>query len=539
MSFAAAVANRLYMAGALASRRRFESATRDPVTAQREVLRRILRAGAPSDFGARHGFAGIGSVDDYRRAVPITTYDALEPEVLRAAEGARNVLTGQPVICFEPSGGSSGANKLVPYTQGLLREFAAATQPWVYDLLARRPALRNGRAYWAVTPPARTARRTAGDIPIGMEHDTDYFPAIARLLLDRVVGTPRALSQAGDVDTWRYLTLRTLLGMHDLAFISVWSPTFLTLLATALDEQFERLVHDLATGTFSVPMDDALRATLGQALPARPRRAAELRRRFGRRPPDDLGAVWPMLAVISCWTHAHAARALPPLRARFPRVELQGKGLLATEGVVSIPLCDASGPVAAVTSHFLEFLPERGGDALGAHELASGATYDVLLTTAGGLYRYRLHDLVRVDGWYHRTPILTFVGRSDHTSDLSGEKLTSAFAEWVLQDAAAHTGIHVPFAMLLPVTQGRPRYDLWLECEEHEVERFTLAVEARLGESHHYALCRSLGQLDGLRAVPVRDGARAYERACVQRGQRLSAIKPAALATGLDLAGAA
>src|SRR5207253_83294 len=112
-----------------------------------------------------------------------------------------------------------------------------------------------------------------------------------------------------------------------------------------------------------------------------------LRRRFGGRPPEDLGALWPRLALISCWSDGHAQRAIAAMRTRFPRVELQGKGLLATEGVVSFPLLDAGGSIAAVTSHFLEFVEPNGSDARGVEELETGRTYEVLLTTSGGLYR--------------------------------------------------------------------------------------------------------------------------------------------------------
>jgi hypothetical protein len=530
VSVAAAVASRLYLASSVVERRRFERALSDPAGAQRDVLMRIVLGNAYSAFGRRHGFLGVRSVEDYRARVDVHDYDQLEQDIVRTADGTRRLLTTDSVVCFELTGGSSGPNKLVPYTRSLLREFSRATVPWVHDLLRHRPALRNGCAYWAVTPPARRPSRVPSGIPIGMEHDSDYFPAFVRGLLDRVIGTPRALARAPDVDTWRYLTLRSLLAIPDLAFVSVWNPSFVTLLADALDEHWPRLIEDLASGHLSVPMPHPLRAEMERALPARPQLASRLRRRFGNRAPQDLGDLWTRLALISCWTDAHAARALPGLVRRFPRVEIQGKGLLATEGVVSIPLMEVGGCVAAVTSHFLEFIPERDPSrVLGVDELNVGESYEVLLTTSGGLYRYRLRDLVRVDGHYQRTPILSFQGRADLTSDLVGEKLTPMFAERVLQAAATETGVQVAFAMLAPVWDAPPHYDLLVECESTEAERFAGAVEAHLASSHHYALCRRLGQLDRVRAVVVEDGARAYERACVSRGQRLGSIKPAAL----------
>lgn len=537
MNIAAGIANRLYMASAARERHRFARAIRDPATAQHDVLMRIVLANAYSAFGRRHGFIGIRSVKDYRARVDVHDYDQLEQDILRTADGTRRVLTNDPVVCFEPTGGSSGPNKLVPYTRALLREFSAATMPWIYDLLQHRPALRNGRAYWAVSPPARRATTTSGGIPIGLEHDSDYFPAFVRALLDSVIGTPRALSRVPDVEAWRYLTLRALLAVPDLALISVWNPSFLTLLADALDEHWVRLLIDLETGGLSVGLTGLMRHELQRALPARPRLAYDLRYQFGPRPPEDLGALWESLTLISCWTDAHAQRALPALARRFPRVEVQGKGLLATEGVVSFPLYEAGGCVAAVTSHFLEFIPHGGAAtiALGVEELEVGGTYEVLLTTSGGLYRYRLKDLVRVEAFHHRTPMLSFQGRADATSDLAGEKLTPMFAERVLQEAATETGVHSSFAMLAPVWDAPPRYDLIVECNSVDADRLAGAVESKLTASHHYALCRRLGQLDGVRAVVVHDAARAYERACLARGQRVGSIKPASLGVALEV----
>ena len=538
MSRAAAVANRLLMAGARPAARRFDRASRDPRGAQRAILLRILRENAASAVGRRLGFADIRTEAEYRTRVPVRPYDALEPEIARVAGGEGGILTTAPVVCFEPTGGSTGGTRLIPYTRRLLREFSAATLPWIHDLLSSRPALRRGRAYWAVTPPARGAAATAGGVPIGLDGDGDYFPGLAGLLLERVVGTPRVLAGAPDVERWRRLTLRALLAMDDLAFVSVWSPSFLTLLADALDEAWPALLDDLETGAVSVPLDGELRARAARELPARPGRARALRRRFGGRAPDDLGALWPGLSLISCWTDAHAARMVPGLRARFPGVELQGKGLLATEGVVSFPVMEAGGAVAAVSSHYLEFVPagsDGGGvrerDAAGVADLEVGASYEVLLTTSGGLYRYPLRDVVRVEGWYRSTPVLSFLGRADGTSDLAGEKLSPAFVESVLREAAAAAGATACFAMLAPAPGDPPRYDLLVDCDPAAAERLARAVEDGLQASAPYAVCRRLGQLGPVRPAVVPDAARRYEEACVARGQRIGTVKPMALGT--------
>lgn len=539
MSAGARIASALYRAAAAPASARFARALRDPTAAQAAILQRILRENRDTDFGREHGFAEIRTAADFRARVPVRDFAELEGWIRRACDGESNVLTAAPVRFVEPSGGTSGLSKEVPYTASLLAEFSAATMPWIADMLANRPALRGGQAYWAVSPPSRRRERTAGGVPVGMEHDSDYFPPLVRALLDRSLGVPRAVSRIPDLAACRRVTLRALLAMPELAMISVWSPSFLTLLAGALDEEWDALLGEMESGRVAAGLAPDLRAELERALPARPALATSLRRRFGRRAPEDLGAVWPRLTLISCWADGHAPRALEGMRRRFPRVEVQGKGLLATEGVVSIPLFRAEAPVAAVTSHYLEFLPDGDTDsAVGVHELEPGATYEVVLTTGGGLYRYRLKDRVRVEGRLDRTPTLRFVGRADRASDLAGEKLTPELVEHVLASAAAEIGIHPPFALLAPSWGEPPRYRLYAQAAPDDVRALAAAVERTLIGAHHYALCRALGQLGPIEGVAVTDGERVYERVCTARGQRAGSIKPPALDAGTEWADA-
>jgi hypothetical protein len=457
---------------------RFAHALRDPAAAQHRILRRTLQQNAGTDFGQRHSFDRIATVEDYRSRVPLRTYDDYAPFIRRVEDGHPNVLTRQPVRFVEPTGGSSQASKLIPYTASLMQEFSAATLAWIFDLLAHRPGLRNGRAYWASSPPVSTGT-TAGGLAIGMTHERDTFPPLARSLLRQAVVGPSSTDLLDDPENWREVTLRSLFAVNDLALISVWSPSFLTLLLDGLD-------------------------------------AREIRHR------------WPRLDLISCWADGHAARAVQGVRRLFPEVEVQGKGLLATEGVVSVPLLGVPAPVAAVTSHFLEFLPEGDPSACFlVHELDPGATYEVALSTGGGLYRYRLRDLVRVEGYLHRTPMLRFAGRADGASDLAGEKLTPALAERAITSACRELGIAVGFAMLAPAPKP-PGYILYTDAGQR-ADELALEVDRHLRESHHYNLCRTLGQLAALRAIVDPAAERTYERVCRRRGQRAGNIKPKSL----------
>ncbi|MFP2930220.1 GH3 auxin-responsive promoter family protein [Pyxidicoccus sp. 3LG] len=168
-----------------------------------------------------------------------------------------------------------------------------------------------------------------------------------------------------------------------------------------------------------------------------------------------------------------------------------------------------------------------------AHELERGRAYTVLLSTSGGLLRYRLGDLVRVEGFLHATPCLRFLGRADAVCDLVGEKLAATRVGAVLDATlpALFGGARPHFAMLAPEWPSAPEppaYRLFLEspAPEARLTEAAAAVERALCEGHHYRYARELGQLGPVRAVRVAEGMRRYEARCIALGQRAGDIKP-------------
>ncbi len=115
------------------------------------------------------------------------------------------------------------------------------------------------------------------------------------------------------------------------------------------------------------------------------------------------------LALVSCWADAASAAMAEHLQQHLAGVDLQTKGLMATEACITFPL-SGYGNVLAIQSHFFEFETVGPPQTIHlAHELKRGQAYEVLVTTGGGLYRYRMHDIVEVTGFVHQCPTLRFV----------------------------------------------------------------------------------------------------------------------------------
>jgi hypothetical protein len=231
----------------------------------------------------------------------------------------------------------------------------------------------------------------------------------------------------------------------------------------------------------------------------------------------DSRILWPELKLVSCWTDASSAPFSTELGQRLPHAKFQGKGLLSTEGVTTIP--DAQGvPVLAADSGFFEFLDARETPWF-AWELSSGNQYEVVITTAGGLYRYRTGDMVQCEGYSGDLPVLRFQGRQGLVSDLVGEKLTEQFVATCLYDIPG-------FRMLIPHTQGKPKYLLILD-QRSDIDSASVvaAVEERLSKNAQYEYARRIGQLDSLQVRTVINPLEKFVQQMTRSGARLGDIK--------------
>jgi hypothetical protein len=476
--------NSLWQLAGIPEARRFLAALDHPEEAQHQLLMRLVRRGAGTDFGRRHGFPSIRSVEDYRSRVPLRDYDGFAPWIERIQRGERGVLTPDPVTRLVPTSGSTRGRKLIPWTRSLGREFNRALAPWVVDLFRGDPELKRGPAYWSISAPAPGEKTDSSAVPIGFDGDSRYLGGLLGALVRPVLAVPESTVRTGDAQALQAETARSLVRCRELRLISVWHPSFLLLL-------------------------------------------------LERAGVDDARAVWPRLGLISCWTDAGAASAIPELRRRFPRVPIQGKGLLATEAFSSIPF-QGRRPLA-IRSHFFEFVDGDDRSHL-AHQLREGETYSLVVSTSGGLFRYRTYDRVQVTGTVQATPTIRFVGRGDRVSDLRGEKLTDGFVQGVL-DRLFQGDARVRFAMLAPGPEEGPvaGYTLFLEAPATAVRGCVERLDTLLSGNPHYRHARELGQLRPPEVFFVPEGAhRAYMEALAGDGRRLGAIKPAALDSRRD-----
>lgn len=521
MTAGATIANLGWLAASLSEWARFRRAATDVEAVQRGILQNYLQRNAATDFGRTHQFASLVSWEAFSEALPVRAYEDFQPWVERIADGEPNVLTAEAVTLLEPSSGSSGPEKWIPYTKSLQAEYRRAVAAWMAQNFIGSPGLLGGRAYWSLTPQPPRRQRRQTRVPVGFDDDSAYLGGAAQRLVDLTLVTRPELRKIRNMEQFRHVTLLLLLGCRDLRLVSVWHPSFLSLLLDYLHRNWSALLEDLRRGyRLSDPVVE---------IRANPERARELEN-LGH---DNPAALWPGLRLISCWGDANAASGLGEIRASFPGVVIQPKGLVATEAFVTLPFAGAR-PLA-VRSHFFEFLDETG-DVHPSWSLSEGQRYSLVVTTGGGLYRYRLRDSVEVTGFYRQVPSLSFLGKEDNVSDHYGEKLDESFVAHCLQAVFGRLGLEPVFAMLAMDKAGSTDgYTLYLQCKDIPQPQLGEQLEAELCRNPHYELCVRLGQLRTVRVHVIAERAfEIYAASLAELGMRLGDIKPTSLSRFCD-----
>lgn len=493
----------------------FLKALETPQEVQLKLLMSIIHSNKDSVFGQEHQFHQIDSTESYQQLVPIHSYEDFSPHIKRMQEGENNVLFSEAAVTFETTGGSSGGNKVIPWNSAAFTALRHGINPWLADLLKNRPSLLSGSSYWSISPVGKANSPS---------HDIMFFGGGVSKWLESTLAVPLQMSAMEDMDAWAYWTLRYLIYAKELRFISVWSPTFILQLIRKLLESFSQVTDDITKGTVSFAIPDWLDPD-HLILKANPARAEETLLAVQQK---NFCRLWPELELISCWKDGSSSYFIEELTVFFPNVEIQGKGLLATEGIVTAPLLGLPFPVLTIASAFYEFIDRHNNIHL-AHQLEEQELYRVVITTHAGLYRYDTGDIARMCGYAEKTPMLQFMGR-DQCCDLCGEKLEEGFVQQCLDSLEA-------FSMLAPSNHAIPHYVLLLEKTDYSVSEANQAahkIDQLLDQNSQYQYAKNIDQLAPIKAVRAENILSRYIAHAISQGQLLGDIKPPKLYYATD-----
>jgi hypothetical protein len=524
----------LLTAQALRSRERFLSGCEAEAArrTQGEMLQRCLRPNARTSFGREHGFASLSDLQAYRSAVPIRGYAELEPWIERSVQGEASVLTGEQPIRFWKTTGTTARAKRIPVTPSssaaTMESFLTlqGTQLHFYPELAERPDTTllthlSPRPIKEHLGPRRVPYCSTTELPV------EVRPGRQDIVAPWLAGLQEVI--ADDAERLYYLLLSA--SSHDLLCIGCLHPSRFQTVANTLAQSAPRLIQELREGT-----------VLG--VPARPPRAERARELelvlelTGRLRPRD---VWPNLKVLTGWSGSYLGRYRPLMEESFCSGFLAMPSI-SSEVFLSMTIDESTlGHPLNLRGGLFEFASaaepvQPGSTTLSFWELREGETYEAVITTQAGLYRYATADLFRVCGWVGALPRLEYAGRRS-VCDLTGEKLAEdqvAEAVSALLSEYGATEAHFTLCGVQAESpEQQPAYVLVLESRRALPcdllgQRLDAALRAL---NSRYEMKRSFQDLGPLSVRPVPAGTFAhYRQALIASGAPAGQLKEAILA---------
>ncbi|HJZ91658.1 MAG TPA: GH3 auxin-responsive promoter family protein [Gemmataceae bacterium] len=489
----------------------FEAHCQQPQAAQEELLRGILAYHADTAFGRDHGFSHVRTVADFRRQVPVAPYEQFEPYIRRVMRGETQALLADPqVLMFALTSGTTASRKHIPITQQYLDDYRRGWNLWGLRAIKKHKQV----FLKPILQLAGDADEYRTETGISCGNLSGFTAQVQRRLMRWMYVVPPATGKVKDAHARTYVAVRCGL-QKKLGMLMSANPSTLVNLARFMDREKQPLIRDIADGTLNskldIPVD--IRAALELKLKPRKERAAELDQfanQAGALLPRD---AWPAdRLLIGCWTGGSVGLYLRQLSKYYGDAPVRDVGLLASEGRMSIPVEDGTpSGVLDISTHYFEFIPEGEIDypsptVLGAHEVQEGKHYYIVPTTKAGLYRYHISDVVRITGFFHKTPTIEFLGKGHRFANLTGEKLSEHHITQAVDRIVQTVAQPLAAYALAPCWDDvQPYYGLFLEEPDARdaalLRRFLLALDLALGENNiEYEAKRTSGRLGAVRA---------------------------------------
>jgi hypothetical protein len=487
-----------------------EAATHRPREVQADLLQQILAYHRDTAFGRDHHFSDIHTLDDFRRQLPVAPYEYFEPYIARVRRGEfQALLADRQVLMFALTSGTTATRKSIPVTPQYLADYRRGWNMWGLKVYRDHPEVRM-RPIVQLSGDWQEYTTEAG-IPCGTV--TGLTAAMQKRIIRWIYCVPACIGKVKDAAAKYYLVLRLSMPRR-VGMIIAANPSTLVNLARFGDQHKETLLRDIAQGTlsedFAIPADvrHALQRRLRRRRPERVRELEAIAARTGRLYPRDY---WPKDCIIGNWTGGSVGSYLRHFPTYYGDTPIRDVGLIASEGRMTIPVQDATpSGVLDITTHFFEFLPEAEADsaqpvAVPAHEVEEGKTYYILPTTKFGLYRYHIHDLVRVTGFHNRTPLIEFLSKGSLFSSLTGEKLSEYHVTGAMVEVLRELNLTLTAYALAPCWDDElPYYGLFLERSDLAGREQGIALGEKLDRKLQEKNVEYAAKRESLRLGPVR-----------------------------------
>lgn len=412
-------------------RRKLEKATKNVKQAQDELLLQRLKDNTETLYGKEYQFGEIKDREEYVRRHPLTRISHYEPYIQKMLETkeCENILTHKKPIQFAVTSGTSGKSSILPMTgEQRLAFFTHGIAVVFNSLLQSLPENKRIQKSLKLFYTPRW-RESAGGLPIGPNSSS---PTNSKALLS-IYSTPKPGFEVLSEPEALYIHL--LFGLKDkyLGMVEANFASIVLIAFQALEMQYKSLIEDIELGRINpdLKITDETRNELNKLLSPDKNRANELREAFKGGAAGLVKRVWPTChLILAADTGVFALPASILIETYCKGISMYSPLYAASEGLLGVNIWPEDKPskyMLVPGYMFFEFIPVQHCDedqpqTLFLDQVELGKEYELVITNAGGLYRYRFGDVVKIAGFHHQCPIIEFMYRQGQFLNVRGEK---------------------------------------------------------------------------------------------------------------------
>ncbi|RWW71570.1 hypothetical protein BHE74_00020678 [Ensete ventricosum] len=388
---------------------------------QEKVLAEILTQNAETEYLQRYKLGGATDRAAFKSKIPMVTYEDLQLEIRRIANGDRSaILSAHPISEF-----------LTRYVAGLDK----------------------GKGLYFLF--VKSESKTAGGLParpvLTSYYKSHHFRARPFDPYNVYTSPTAAILCA---DSFQSMYAQMLCGLLDRLEVLRVGAVFASGLLRAirfLQLHWKQLAHDIATGTLSSKItDSAIRDAVAQVLKPDPALSEFIASECS--PGDWAGIItriWPNTKYLDVIVTGAMAQYIPTLEYYSGGLPMACTMYASSEcyfGLNLRPTCKPSEVSYTIMPNmaYFEFLPldSAAANADAAPQLADlagvevGKEYELVITTYAGLYRYRVGDILLVTGFHNAAPQFRFVRRKNVLLSIESDKTDEAELQRAVERAS-------------------------------------------------------------------------------------------------------
>lgn len=416
-----------------------------PIEVQNEVLFGLTKTAKDTEWGIKHKYASIKSIDQFKEQVPISTYEDLFPIIERLLKGENNLLWPGKLEWFAKSSGTTNArSKFIPVTREALDDCHFKAGKDMLSLYINN--------FNFSQPFKGKTLSVGGSHEVNPENPNVSYGDVSAVLMQNLplwaefIRTPKLKTAL--LPTWEEKMAAMIV---ETAKVNVTNlagvPTWILVL-------FQRMIE-----TYKL---------------------------------DSMLDIWPNLEWF-----AHGGVSFDPYREQFKKLIPTDKMNYmeiynASEGFFGIQDIPNADDMLLMLDYgmFYEFMPieEYGKETpktLQLEQVELGKSYALVISTNAGLWRYLIGDTIKFTSL---NPFrIKITGRTKHFINAFGEEVIIENAEEAIKYACRITGVTIADYTAGPIfigdgTKGGHEWLIEFSQEPADLSKFTDLLDSKLRE---------------------------------------------------------